>query len=95
MMPSIKKYSFVKMKMSQSRYSINTVTYGTSCASFLTNHALQQLADEEGAQHPITAVVLKRYFYVHDLLIGANKRHEAAFLRRDVSQLLYKRGFPV
>ena len=38
---------------------------------------------------------MKRDFYVDDLLTGANTRHEAAFLRRDLSQLLEKGGFPL
>ena len=74
-------------------YSLNTVTYGTSCTSLLAIRAMHQLADDEGEQHPIAAAILKRDFYVDDLLTGANTRHEATFLRRDLSQLLEKGGF--
>ncbi|XP_033225071.1 uncharacterized protein LOC117178004 [Belonocnema kinseyi] len=41
-------------------YSLNTVTYGTSCASFLTIRALHQLANDEGAQHSIAAAALNQ-----------------------------------
>ena len=76
-------------------YALNTITYGTSCASFLAIRALHQLADDEGAQHPIAAAVLKRDFYVDDLLTGAKTKQEAAFLRDDLIHLLQKGGFPL
>ena len=76
-------------------YTLDTVTYGTSCASFLAIRALNQLADDEGAQHPLAALVLKRDFYVDDLLIGANTIQEAAFLRDELIALLRKGGFPL
>ena len=40
-------------------FSLDTITYDTSCASFLAIKVLHQLADDEGAQHPIAAAVLK------------------------------------
>ncbi|XP_015437138.1 PREDICTED: uncharacterized protein LOC107192408, partial [Dufourea novaeangliae] len=76
-------------------FSLNTVTYGTSCAPFLAIRSLHQLADDEGAQHPVAASVLKRDFYVDDLLTGANTRQEAAFLRDDLIALLQKVGFSI
>ena len=69
-------------------FSLDTVTYGTACVSFLAIRALHQLAEDEKAQHPIAATVLKKYFYVDDLLTGANTRQEPAFLRNDLIALL-------
>ena len=71
-------------------FTLDTVTYGTACASFLAIRALHQLAEDERAQHPIAATVLKNDFYVDDLLTGANTRQEAAFLRDDLIALLKK-----
>ena len=76
-------------------YTLDTVTYGTSSASFLAIRALHQLADDEGDQHPLAALVLKRDFYVDDLLTGANTIQEAAFLRDELIALLRKGGFPL
>ena len=73
-------------------FSLGTVTYGTSCASFLAIRALHQLADDEGAQHPIAAAVLKKDFYVADLLTDAKTREDAVFLRDDLTKLLQKGG---
>lgn len=52
----------------------DTITYGTTCASFLAIRALYQMSKDKGAQHPITAAMLKKDFYVNDLLTGANTR---------------------
>ena len=76
-------------------YSLNTVTYRASCASFLGIRALHQLAIDKGAQHPIAAAFLQRDYYVDDLLTGANTRHEAALLRKELMELLEKAGFPL
>ena len=73
-------------------FSLHTVTYGTSCASLLAIRALHQLADDEGAQHPIAAALLKTDFYVDDLLTGAKTREEAVFFRDDLAKLLQKGG---
>ena len=75
--------------------SLNTVTYGTSCASFLAIRSLHQLADDEGSKYPIAAAVLKEDFYVDDLLTGANTRREAILLRDDLIALLRKGCFPL
>ncbi|CAK9799185.1 hypothetical protein ANTPLA_LOCUS1922 [Anthophora plagiata] len=76
-------------------FCLDTVTYGTSCAPFLAIRTLHQLADDENNQHPAAAAVLKRDFFVDDLLTGANTRQEAAFLRDDLIALLQKGGFPI
>ena len=76
-------------------YSLNTMTYGTSCASFLAIRTLHKLAEDEGAQYPVAASVLKKDFYVDDLLTGANSYQAASALRDDLIRLLNKRGFPL
>ena len=76
-------------------FSLDTVTCGTSCAPFLAIRALYQLADDEGANHPIAANVLKKDFYVDVLLDGAKTHDEAKFLRDDIAALLRKGGFPL
>ena len=52
-------------------YKLNTVTYGTTCAPFLAIRTLHQLADDEAEQQPVAAALVKRDFYVDDLLTGA------------------------
>ena len=76
-------------------FSLDTITYGTTCASFLAIRSLHQLADDEGSKYPIAAAVLKQDFYVDDLLTGANTRREAMLLRDDLNALLEKGCFPL
>ncbi|CAK9809183.1 hypothetical protein ANTQUA_LOCUS5922, partial [Anthophora quadrimaculata] len=76
-------------------FTLNTVTYGTSCAPFLAIRTLHQLASDERIQHPVAASVLMKDFYVDDLLTGADTLQEAAFLRDDLITLLQRGGFPI
>ncbi|XP_033218069.1 uncharacterized protein LOC117173539 [Belonocnema kinseyi] len=75
--------------------SLDTVTKGTSCAPFLAIRALSQLSEDKGVKHPIAANVLKKDFYVDDLLTGAKTHAEAKFLRDDITAFLQKGGFPL
>ncbi|XP_058448645.1 uncharacterized protein LOC131428617 [Malaya genurostris] len=53
-------------------YYLNTVTYGTSCAPFLATRTLNQLAEDDGDDFPLATPVVKRDFYVDDLLTGSD-----------------------
>lgn len=74
-------------------YLLNTVTYGTASASYLAIKSLYQLADDEGANFPNAATVLRRDFYVDDMLTGARTIPEAVILRDELIALLKKGGF--
>ncbi|XP_033229514.1 uncharacterized protein LOC117181055 [Belonocnema kinseyi] len=72
-------------------YSLSTVTFGTACAPFLAIRTLHQLAEDERESFPIASAVLKRDFYVDDLLTGTHTFEEAINLRNDLISFL-KRG---
>ena len=74
-------------------YTLNTVTFGTASAPFLAVRTLHQLAEDEGDKYPLAANILKRDFYVDDLLTGSNTFQEALALRDDLIELLRKGGF--
>ena len=74
-------------------YALNRVTFGTACAPFLAIRTLHQLADDEGDFYPTASKILKRDFYVDDLLTGAQTFEEARALRDDLINLLGKGGF--
>ena len=74
-------------------FALNTVTYGTACAPYLAIRVLHQLANDEASSHPIAATILKRDFFVDDLVTGTSTREEAEFLTNDLMQLLKKGGF--
>ena len=74
-------------------YTLNTVTFRTASAPFLAVRTLHQLAEDEWENYPLAATILKRDFYVDDLLTGSNTFHEALALRDDLIKLLSKGGF--
>lgn len=53
-------------------YQLLTITYGTACAPFLASRVLKELAIYEGTKYPEASVILKRDFYVDDVLFGSN-----------------------
>jgi len=74
-------------------YELVTLTYGTAPASFLATKVLHQLAGLEEGQFPMGAMIVKRDFYVNDLITGANSIEEALTIRNQVSALLSRGGF--
>ncbi|GBO31912.1 hypothetical protein AVEN_258181-1, partial [Araneus ventricosus] len=58
-------------------YRLVTVTYGTSCAPFLSTRTLRQLALDEVKDYPLASKATLCNFYVDDLLGGAGSREEA------------------
>ncbi|GAB0098916.1 uncharacterized protein DMENIID0001_147230 [Sergentomyia squamirostris] len=54
-------------------YRLNTVTYGTGPATFLSVKVMLQLAEDEGHQYPLAAKAI-RDFYVDDIMTGMNLR---------------------
>ncbi|XP_033229595.1 uncharacterized protein LOC117181137 [Belonocnema kinseyi] len=74
-------------------YSLNTVTFGTACAPFLAIRTLHQLDEDERESFPIASAVLKRDFYVDDLLTGTQTFEETFNLRNDLISLLKRGGF--
>lgn len=74
-------------------YTLETTTYGTSSASYLAIKTLYKLADDEEENFPIAAKILRRDFYVDDVLTGAQTISEAIILRDQLISLLKKGGF--
>ncbi|XP_059221526.1 uncharacterized protein LOC131996094 [Stomoxys calcitrans] len=72
-------------------YKLNTVTYGTKPAAFLAIRAMHQLSIDEENCFPIGAKIVRRDFYVDDMISGGNSVEEALAIRQQVSALL-KRG---
>ncbi|UYV73747.1 hypothetical protein LAZ67_11000696, partial [Cordylochernes scorpioides] len=69
-------------------YKLTTITYGTACAPYLAIRTLHQLADDEAMNYPVASEIMKRDFYVDDLLTGADTVEEAQVLIRQIIALL-------
>ncbi|XP_014298655.1 uncharacterized protein LOC106693841 [Microplitis demolitor] len=74
-------------------YVLNTATYGTTSAPYLAIKTLFKLAEDEQNNFPIAAQVLRKDFYVDDLLSGADTISEAIILRDELIAMLKKGGF--
>lgn len=74
-------------------YRLNTVTYGMTSASYLAIRCLIEAANEESQTFPEACRVIKRDFYVDDLLSGAPSISEAIQLKNEIAHILQKRGF--
>ncbi|XP_070066884.1 uncharacterized protein [Drosophila virilis] len=74
-------------------YKLDTVTYGTKPASFLSVRAMHQLAMDEQQAFPIGADIIKRDFYVDDLIFGGICVQEAVEILKQTSGLFAKGNF--
>ncbi|XP_043064790.1 uncharacterized protein LOC122320687, partial [Drosophila ficusphila] len=74
-------------------YRLDTVTYGTKRASFLSVRAMHQLAIDEENSYPIGSQILKRDFYVDDLITGGNSAQDVLEIMRQTQELLGKGQF--
>ncbi|KAJ8974515.1 hypothetical protein NQ317_000317 [Molorchus minor] len=94
-MPEQRKYQKILWRSEPTKelstYELNTVTYGTTAASYLAIRCLNQLALE--SDNSTISSVIKSDFYVDDLLSGANNKEEAVWLCQEVSSALRKGCF--
>ena len=69
-------------------FELNALTYGTAAVSFLATRCLMQLAQYYEKESPDIARIIRKDFYVDDLLTGAKKIEQASFIAKQVSQML-------
>lgn len=76
-------------------YRLNTVTYGTSPASFLATRCLKQIAiDIKDRQPEITKVILSS-FYVDDLILSVESVDKAVEVGNSLLKEFSRYGFPL
>jgi hypothetical protein len=69
-------------------YELNTVTYGTSSASFQSTRCLKQLAIEFRERYPRASREVEHGFYVDDLLSGADSVDDAVNLFAEINTIV-------
>ncbi|XP_062713379.1 uncharacterized protein LOC134290294 [Aedes albopictus] len=74
-------------------YELTTVTYGTASAPYLATKCLQRLGTEGEALHPVAAKVVRKDFYVDDLLTGTDSIEEGKTLASELISLTNSAGF--
>ncbi|XP_038119409.1 uncharacterized protein LOC119769812 [Culex quinquefasciatus] len=73
-------------------FQLTTVTYGTASAPYLATRCLQQLAEEGEVSHPTAAKILKKDFYVDDMITGAQNEEEGKLLINEMIELMSSAG---
>ncbi|XP_044573418.1 uncharacterized protein LOC123257660 [Drosophila ananassae] len=74
-------------------YKLDTVTYGTKPASYLSVRAMHQLAKDEVEDFPVGSEILFRDFYVDHLISGGSSKEEVVGILGQISALLCKGEF--
>ncbi|KAL4090535.1 hypothetical protein QTP88_025350 [Uroleucon formosanum] len=74
-------------------YRLNTVTYGTSPASYLATACLKKLADDMRPLFPDASTAVTTDFYMDDYLDGAQTIDEAIKLRNEIVAITNSSGF--
>lgn len=76
-------------------YRLSTVTYGTTPASFMATNCLMTLSEEFKNQYPFASDVIRRDFYMDDLMTGSNTIEECCELQRQIRTILETARFPL
>ncbi|XP_066585600.1 uncharacterized protein [Prorops nasuta] len=74
-------------------FELNTVTYGTGPAPFLSSRVLRESASTDGSNFPLAHDVLLNSTYVDDILFGAHDLKQLSSVRDQLIALLAKGGF--
>lgn len=73
-------------------YRLTTVTYGTSAAPFLAVQTLMDIAKNAEENFPEASQIIRRDFYMDDLMGSAANLEQATKLQTDISNILAKAG---
>lgn len=76
-------------------YRLNTVTYGTTPASFMTTKRLDELARENEVLFPNASKTIRRDFYMDDIMTGSDSEEECLKLQQDVTNILNSAKLPL
>lgn len=79
----------------QEIFSLNTMTYGTSPAPFLTMRCLRRLAEGDTKDFPLATRAVSNKFFMNESLSGSDSIDEAIELCKQSLQLLLQGGFPL
>ncbi|XP_062535039.1 uncharacterized protein LOC134204226 [Armigeres subalbatus] len=74
-------------------FGLVTVTYGTESAPYLATKCLRRLSDEGQGAYPKAAKILRKDFYVDDMLSGVDDIEKGKQLIDQIIELLQSAGF--
>ncbi|KAL0829582.1 hypothetical protein ABMA28_003093 [Loxostege sticticalis] len=67
-------------------FKLNTITYGTASASYLSTRCLWELGEEQDDE--LIKTIIQKDFYVDDLITGANSELALSYIQQSVSKAL-------
>ncbi|XP_076246288.1 uncharacterized protein LOC143186494 [Calliopsis andreniformis] len=74
-------------------YELNTVTYGTACAPYLSMRTLLELKKQDGDRYPLAAPVLEKDVHVDDVFMAAPDKPLLERICKQTCELLQRGGF--
>lgn len=69
-------------------YRLNTVTYGTASAPYLAIRCIRKLADDYKFKLPVASTIIRRDFYVDDLITGFATEIETITVCNQINKIL-------
>ncbi|XP_058449039.1 uncharacterized protein LOC131429000 [Malaya genurostris] len=69
-------------------FELQTVTYGLASSPFHATMALNQLAEDSESKYPLAAKVVRKCFYIDDVLTGAQSLEATLQLQSELTELL-------
>ncbi|XP_059062406.1 uncharacterized protein LOC131855179 [Achroia grisella] len=66
--------------------SLNTVTYGTACASYLSTRCIWQIGEEQNDE--LIKTIIKKDFYIDDLITGCDDEEQLRYIKHSVTKAL-------
>ena len=66
-------------------YKLETLTYGTKPASYLTTKCIQIISDNVNVSHPMASEAIRSCFYIDDILTGCDNLADAKNLIVELS----------
>lgn len=84
-----RKYQQILMQCGEKieTFQLNPVTFGVSASPCLAIRTLHQLAEDEKLRFPRASAIVKRDFYVDDLITGAESLEEILLIRDEIIAL--------
>lgn len=74
-------------------YRLNTLTYGTTPASYIATQCLEEVAKEVETVNSVAAKAIRECFYMDDFISGGDSFGEVLSLQKSIHSALAKRGF--
>ncbi|XP_026742369.1 uncharacterized protein LOC113504313 [Trichoplusia ni] len=74
-------------------YRLTRVTFGTASAPYLAVKTLHQIAKDEGQKYPEASEIIRRDYYMDDMMSGKDNVQDALKVPKEIDTILKKGGF--